>query len=188
MAASHSNLALGELIREIRGTLRTGTMPPLDGEAQAIGRIVTESDQVQEGDLYWAIVNETTNGNDFVEEAMCRGAAGAKVRQDEGSEAGFVAFSRGVADVEPVAIHRSLHSSTVTVPASGSIQSPRSIWASSRRSQMAASLRRSKVLDRVRRSGGQHDGIRHQRRKVGHACTPAIYQLQPGCKRGLSGP
>ena len=73
------DLSIGSLADVVGGQLSLGTMPPLGGEAEPIGRIVTDSRQVQPGDLFWALPGKTVNGAHFAEEAILRGAQGTVV-------------------------------------------------------------------------------------------------------------
>ena len=69
-------LALCDLVHEIGGDLCLGTMPPVAGEDTPVGRIVTDSRQVEEGNVFWALVGPNHNGTDYVDEAFARGASG----------------------------------------------------------------------------------------------------------------
>ena len=72
-------LSIGELTEVICGELSLGTMPPLGGFAEPIGNIVTDSRQVQPGDLFWGLPGKAYNGAHFAEEAILRGAQGTVV-------------------------------------------------------------------------------------------------------------
>jgi len=69
-------LALRDLTDIIGGKPHLGTMPPLAGDAVPVGRIVTDSRQVNAGDVFWALVGPRHDGADFADEAFSRGAAG----------------------------------------------------------------------------------------------------------------
>ena len=69
-------LALCELAHEIGGQLSLGAMPPLAGDATPVGRIVTDSRQVEPGDVFWGLVGPQHNGADYADEAFLRGASG----------------------------------------------------------------------------------------------------------------
>ncbi len=56
--------------------------------AQPIGRVRTDSRQVAEGDLFWALPGTTLNGHDFVGEAYRRGAACCVVQESRPAFAG----------------------------------------------------------------------------------------------------
>ena len=73
------DIALGELAKEIGGRLSLGTMPPLAGDLTPIGRIVTDSRCVTQGDVFWGLVGPHHNGADFADEAFARGAEGVVV-------------------------------------------------------------------------------------------------------------
>ncbi|NQT15233.1 MAG: UDP-N-acetylmuramoyl-tripeptide--D-alanyl-D-alanine ligase [Planctomycetes bacterium] len=56
-----------------------GTVHPEDSDRAKrvhLGRVVTDSREVQRGDVFWALVGPNHDGADFVEEALERGAAG----------------------------------------------------------------------------------------------------------------
>jgi len=73
-------IALCELVHEIGGRLSLGSMPPLAGEASPVGRIVTDSRQVECGDVFWGLVGPNHDGTDYVDEAFSRGASGVVVQ------------------------------------------------------------------------------------------------------------
>ncbi len=70
------HLTLSDLQRLVGGRLRLGTMPPCDGDAAVVGRIVTDSREVQPNDVFWGLLGPRFNGAHFAEEALVRGAAG----------------------------------------------------------------------------------------------------------------
>lgn len=55
-----------------------------------ICRIAIDSRRVQRGDLYWALLGKRFNGEEFVDAAMRRGAAGCVVRWRRQLEGGFL--------------------------------------------------------------------------------------------------
>ncbi len=71
-----ADLSLGQLHEILGGQLRLAQMPPLDGEATPVGRVVTDSRQIKPGDLFWALNGPHHQGADFACEAMMRGASG----------------------------------------------------------------------------------------------------------------
>jgi UDP-N-acetylmuramoyl-tripeptide--D-alanyl-D-alanine ligase len=73
-------IALCELVHEIGGKLSLGCMPPLAGDATPIGRIVIDSRQVEDGDVFWALKGPNHDGTDYVDEAFARGASGVVVQ------------------------------------------------------------------------------------------------------------
>ncbi|MHB1035835.1 MAG: UDP-N-acetylmuramoyl-tripeptide--D-alanyl-D-alanine ligase [Pirellulales bacterium] len=67
---------LGELHEAVGGQLVLSTTPLAEGIASPIARIVTDSRQVQPGDVFFALSGSRLDGADFAEEAYLRGAAG----------------------------------------------------------------------------------------------------------------
>ena len=61
------------------GRLRLATLSPRDGEETQVGRIVTDSRQVQRSDVFWGLSGTRFDGANFAEQAYARGAAGAVV-------------------------------------------------------------------------------------------------------------
>jgi UDP-N-acetylmuramoyl-tripeptide--D-alanyl-D-alanine ligase len=61
------------------GRLRLATLPPRDGEEARVGRVVTDSRQVQRSDVFWGLAGTRFDGANFAEQAYDRGAAGAVV-------------------------------------------------------------------------------------------------------------
>ena len=54
-----------------------------DAAAAALGRIVTDSRQVESGDIFWALAGPNYDGACFIHEAFRRGAQGAVVSRVE---------------------------------------------------------------------------------------------------------
>ncbi|MEX2188967.1 MAG: hypothetical protein WD875_19320 [Pirellulales bacterium] len=81
-----TDLALGDLVDIVGGTLRLSAMPPRDGDMTPIERIVTDPCHVQRGDVYWAMPSDmnsvcsteqcTGKHVDAACEALMRGASG----------------------------------------------------------------------------------------------------------------
>lgn len=67
-------MTLSQLARELRGELQ--------GEDVMFSGISTDTRSLAEGELYLALVGENFDGNDFVDQAMSRGACGALVSRD----------------------------------------------------------------------------------------------------------
>jgi UDP-N-acetylmuramoyl-tripeptide--D-alanyl-D-alanine ligase len=65
----------------VGGALLFSDMPPRDGDAAVVSRIVTDSRQVQPGDLFWALAGGSCDGADFAYEAYMRGATGIVARR-----------------------------------------------------------------------------------------------------------
>jgi UDP-N-acetylmuramoyl-tripeptide--D-alanyl-D-alanine ligase len=55
------------------------SLPPLGGDLEPFGRIVTEIDNVTDGDVYWALPVSGKAAREFVEGAFSRGAMGVVV-------------------------------------------------------------------------------------------------------------
>src|SRR4051812_12430096 len=73
---SKMQITIGELHELLGGTLRMGEMPPCDGEATSLGRVVTDSRTVEAGDVFWGLPGSCHDGSHFAEEALIRGASG----------------------------------------------------------------------------------------------------------------
>ena len=73
------DFSLRELAEIVSGRLNFGTMPPVDGDALTLGRVVTDSRQVKPDDVFWALAGSQHDGADFVDEAFARGATGVVV-------------------------------------------------------------------------------------------------------------
>ncbi len=70
-------LCIQELQLAVGGDLRWPAMPPRDGELSRVGRIVVDSGEVQQGDVYWALPSiEENQGVQFAQQAFMRGALG----------------------------------------------------------------------------------------------------------------
>lgn len=67
---------LDELHNAIGGTLKRALG---DAVATPLGRVVTDSRQVEAGDVFWALAGSNHDGADFADEAFARGASGAVV-------------------------------------------------------------------------------------------------------------
>jgi UDP-N-acetylmuramoyl-tripeptide--D-alanyl-D-alanine ligase len=61
------------------GRLRLATLPPLGGELEPFGRIVTDIEKVTDGDVYWPLPAGGAAATAFVEGAFLRGAQGVVV-------------------------------------------------------------------------------------------------------------
>src|SRR5262245_16633381 len=70
------NLSVADLQLIVGGHLRMGAMPPRDGDATAIGGIVSDSRHVKDGDVFWGLQGKLLDGSHFAEDAFARGAAG----------------------------------------------------------------------------------------------------------------
>ncbi len=68
---------LGDLHRAIGGSWKPAEGAAWQPDAAALGRIVTDSRQVEPGDVFWALVGEKYDGAEFAADAFRRGAAGA---------------------------------------------------------------------------------------------------------------
>jgi len=71
------SLCIQELAEITGGHLQLGMMPPLGGEMEPIGRIVTNACDVQPGDVYWAMETAEHDAASRAEVAFARGALGA---------------------------------------------------------------------------------------------------------------
>lgn len=72
-------LCLRQLAETIGGQLQLGSMPPLGGELEPVGRVVTDVRDVRPGDVYWALGTSSCNVAARAEEAFAHSAAGAVV-------------------------------------------------------------------------------------------------------------
>lgn len=70
---------IGEFAEILGGQLSLGTMPPLAGEATPVGRLVSDTRQLEPGDVFWALAGPNYDGADFAQEAFVRGASGVVV-------------------------------------------------------------------------------------------------------------
>lgn len=70
------NFCIAELGELVDGTVQLGTMPPLAGQLEPIGRIVFDPQQVRPRDVYWALRVGDYDGSLLAEEAYTRGALG----------------------------------------------------------------------------------------------------------------
>jgi UDP-N-acetylmuramoyl-tripeptide--D-alanyl-D-alanine ligase len=74
-----NELCLRELSEIIGGRLKLGSMPPLGGDLEPVGRIVADCRLVMPGDVFWSLPVSQHDGSRFAEEAYSRGAHGAVV-------------------------------------------------------------------------------------------------------------
>jgi len=70
---------LGDLHNTIGGTLKPAVGAAGEARATRLGRVVTDSREVESGDVFWALVGPNHDGADFTEDAFARGATGAVV-------------------------------------------------------------------------------------------------------------
>jgi UDP-N-acetylmuramoyl-tripeptide--D-alanyl-D-alanine ligase len=73
------DLTLQKLHEVVGGRLRLATLAPRDGESTSVRRVVTDSRQVHEGDVFWGLRGTRFDGASFALEAYSRGAQGAVV-------------------------------------------------------------------------------------------------------------
>ena len=73
------DLSLTKLHQIVGGRLRIATLAPRHGEAAMVRKIVTDSRQVQPGNVFWGLSGSRLDGAAFAEEAYARGASGAVV-------------------------------------------------------------------------------------------------------------
>ena len=73
-----TNLSIGELADIVGGRLRLGSMPPLGGALEPVGRLSVDSTAVRPGEVYWALPTDC-NEACAAEAALARGAAGVIV-------------------------------------------------------------------------------------------------------------
>lgn len=71
-----NDLCIRDLAEIVGGKLQLGSMPPLGGDLEPVGRIVVNCDDVTEGDLFWAVASDDCDGACFADEAFSRGAIG----------------------------------------------------------------------------------------------------------------
>ena len=72
-------LTVRKLHEIVGGRLRLATLAPRHGEAAGVGPIITDSRQVQPGDVFWGLAGTRFDGASFAAEAYSRGATGAVV-------------------------------------------------------------------------------------------------------------
>ncbi len=70
---------LSELQQVVGGLWKSGGDGEWDPACAPLGRIVTDSRQLEPGDVFWALTGSRRDGAEFVGEAFQRGAAGAVV-------------------------------------------------------------------------------------------------------------
>ncbi len=73
------DLTVRKLHEIVGGRLRLATLEPRHGEAALVRHVVTDSRQVQRGDVFWGLHGTRFDGGSFAEEAYARGAIGAVV-------------------------------------------------------------------------------------------------------------
>ncbi len=73
------DLSVKKLHEIIGGRLRLATLAPRHGEASPVGQVVTDSRQIQRGDVFWGLAGAHLDGAGFAAEAYSRGAAGVVV-------------------------------------------------------------------------------------------------------------
>jgi UDP-N-acetylmuramoyl-tripeptide--D-alanyl-D-alanine ligase len=73
------DLNLYKLHEIVGGKLRLATLEPAHGERSPVDRVVTDSRQVQKGDVFWALPGTRFDGASFAAEAYARGAVGVIV-------------------------------------------------------------------------------------------------------------
>jgi UDP-N-acetylmuramoyl-tripeptide--D-alanyl-D-alanine ligase len=73
-----STLSTGELAAIVGGRLRLGSMPPLGGDLEPIGRLSVDSRTVAPGEVFWGLSAQADPAN-LPEEAFARGAKGVVV-------------------------------------------------------------------------------------------------------------
>jgi len=73
------DLSIKTLHAIVGGRLRLATLPPRHGENAPVQRIVTDSREVESGDVFWGMNGSRFDGSSFAEQAFGRGAAGVVV-------------------------------------------------------------------------------------------------------------
>lgn len=73
------DLTVKKLHEIVGGRLRLATLPPRHGEVARVRRIVTDSRQLQRGDIFWGLEGTRFDGGSFALAAYERGATGAVV-------------------------------------------------------------------------------------------------------------
>jgi UDP-N-acetylmuramoyl-tripeptide--D-alanyl-D-alanine ligase len=73
------DVTVRDLYAVVGGRLRLASLAPRHGEESPVGRIVIDSRQVQQGDVFWGLPGTHLDGTDFATEAYARGACGAVV-------------------------------------------------------------------------------------------------------------
>ncbi len=74
-----NQFCLRDLVEITGGKLLLGSLPPVGGLLEPIGRVVADSRRIREGDLFWGLVGQHANGSHYAEHAFARGAIGAVV-------------------------------------------------------------------------------------------------------------
>lgn len=73
------NLCIAELSEIIEGSVSLGTMPPLAGLFEPIGRIVVDVREIRNRDVLWTFESRSKQAYYQVEDAYARGAMGVVV-------------------------------------------------------------------------------------------------------------
>lgn len=73
-----STLSTGELAAIVGGRLRLGSMPPLGGDLEPIGRLSLDSRVIAPGEVFWGLAGQSDAAG-LPEEAYARGALGVVV-------------------------------------------------------------------------------------------------------------
>lgn len=71
-----NRLCIQDLARITGGRLRLGSLPPLGGDMEPIGRVVVDARDVLPGDVFWSLDNGVHDRAGRAEEAFARGAVG----------------------------------------------------------------------------------------------------------------
>ena len=72
---------LHQLHTTLGGFLRRANDQETPAQQQPLGRVVTDSREVQPGDVFWALPGTQHNGAEFAEDAFARGASGVVTQQ-----------------------------------------------------------------------------------------------------------
>ncbi len=75
------DVTVKQLHEIVGGRLRLATLAPRHGEMARVGRVVTDSRQVQHGDVFWGLPGSQFDGAQFVGDGFARGAEGVVVGQ-----------------------------------------------------------------------------------------------------------
>lgn len=70
------DVTIQDLHAIVGGRLRLATLTRPMGERAPLGRVMTDSRQVQPGDVFWALPGSRLDGAEFTSEAFARGASG----------------------------------------------------------------------------------------------------------------
>ena len=74
-------ITLEKLNQIVGGKLRLATLPARHESLSLVGRVVTDSRQVQPGDVFWGMPGTRFDGSGFATDAFARGAVGVVVGQ-----------------------------------------------------------------------------------------------------------